>query len=67
MGSIVIAYGLPGVAICASLVVFGYARKNEKRINTNENQQGKIIENQKEINRKLNLIGDHFMIKGMEK
>ncbi len=67
MGPIIVAWGLPGVAICASVFVIGYARKNEKRINENENQQGKIIENQIEINRKLNVIGDHFMIKGMEK
>lgn len=66
-GIIAITYGLPGVAICAASIAMIYARKNEKRIDENEKQQSKILANQKEMNRKLNVIGDHFMIKGMEK
>lgn len=67
IGLIAITYGLPGVALGVALIVGTYSRKNEKRIDDNDKEHIKILANQQEIERKLNVIGDHFMIEGMKK
>jgi hypothetical protein len=66
-GLIAITYGIPGIAVCLAIGSIAYARKNETKINKNKNQLSKIIANQEEMTRKINLIGDHFMIEGMKK
>lgn len=60
-------YGLPGIALGVSLIIGGYARKNEKRIECNDKSIAVIHKDLENINKKLDAIVDHFMIEGMKK
>lgn len=67
IGAMIVEYGLSGVAIAGVIYVEAHARKNDKKIVDNKSYIEVIHKDLENINRKLDLIADHFMIKGMDK
>ena len=66
IGLMLVTYGLPGVAIVGIIFVEAHARKNEKKTIENDKCIGIIHKDLENINKKLDAITNHFMIKGID-
>ena len=67
IGLMLVTYGIPGVLISGIIYVEAHSRKNGKDIAKNRTFIEVIHKDLENINKKLDLIGDHFMIEGMKK